>query len=98
LWKLYYDQFYNNRGYHQCSPIIAASSISGYDGADLHQHLYTALENTAVGEVLSCVREEDVESMYKLYLHDFVRFEHSCKHRDHTSEDREYQVMSLLLI
>lgn len=66
--------------------------VTGYDGADLHKHLCTAIDNTAIGEVLNSVQEEDVEEMYLLYLHDFVRFEHSCNHKDQSSEDKEYQV------
>ena len=65
--------------------------------ADLHKHLCTAVENTAIGEVLGSVQEEDVESMYLLYLHDFVRFEHTCNHKQQAFMDREYHVILHLL-
>lgn len=38
------------------------------------------------------MQEEDVEKMYMLYLHDFIRFEHNCNHKDKNSVDKEYKV------
>ena len=54
----------------------------------------TAIEHAAVGEVLNKVVAEEVEMLFLHYLHDFVRFEHNCNHKDQNSEDKEYQVKS----
>ena len=60
--------------------------------ANLHKHLCTAIENVAIGEILNSVCEDDMGELYRLYLHDFIRFVHNCNHKDQTSEDKEYAV------
>ena len=61
--------------------------------SQLQNHLSAAIENAAVGEVLKTVNKEDIDKFYQLYLFDFVRFEHSCNHKDQQSENKEYQVI-----
>lgn len=58
----------------------------------LHKQLCFGVEGTAIGEVLSKVKEEDCEDFYKRYLSDFVKLVHKCSKKNRDCEIQEYKV------
>ena len=46
-----------------------------------HEQLCEFVRDTPVGAVLESVHAENVEEFYKLYLQDYVKSVHKCKHR-----------------
>ena len=66
--------------------------LTGTNSQRLHQQLIVLVQDTAVGETLSSVSEEDCEEMYQRYLHDFVRIVHKCTHKEPQTVTSEYKV------
>ena len=65
---------------------------------DVHQHniMHKCVEHlsrseTNLGKLLSKVSQDEINSFYCLYLHDFVRFTYKTTHRDEILE-MEYEV------
>jgi len=54
------------------------------------------LGNTEVGELLTTIKEPDVDYFYSLYLHDFVHYVHKSNHKS-SQADLEY-VVSLTML
>ena len=59
---------------------------------ELCLQLCELVSQTAIGELLGSVDEDDCEEFYQYYLHDFIRSVHRCYHKQQKSKHLEYKV------
>lgn len=57
-----------------------------------HELLCILIRDTPVGEVLESVHTDNCEELYMLYLQDYMKSVHNCKHKSAENNDTELRV------